>query len=161
LGCIARSFARRRRAVEGAARPCLPHRRAGPVSALHRYVAKLAQAPTRLDGRRSAAGRRALACGGGAAKSAVLPLLDDQRTGRLPRVLLALLHQRARAALLGATVSEGLQHGPATLFLGRTPAVAVPLQRVPASGRAAALPLCGPRRTRAHPLPVLARVRTD
>ncbi len=90
------------------------------------------------------ADRRAVARAGDAAQSAVSRFHDAQRAGVVSRVLLVLLHQRARAAVSEPAVSAGLQHGAAAVLLAVSPAVAVSVERVFSGGVEAELPEAGP-----------------
>ena len=65
-------------------------------------------------------------------------------SGLVPRVLLVLLHQRARAAVSEPALSARLQHRAAGLVLAVSPAVAVPVERVFPGGAEAELPPAGP-----------------
>ena len=62
--------------------------------------------------------RGAVARAGDAAQSAVLRFHDAQRDGLVSRLLLVLLHQRARAAVSEPAVSARLQHGAAGCISG-------------------------------------------
>src|SRR5262249_30212072 len=102
--------------------------------------------------------RGALARAGDAEKPALLRPDDAQRKRVLPRVLLVLLHQRARAAVPEPALSAGLQHGAPALFLAVPPTVVLPVVAVFPGGVEAELPKTGPRLPRPAAGALLVRV---
>src|SRR5689334_932611 len=105
--------------------------------------------------------RRALAHHRYAAESAVFRFHDAQRAGRVSRLLLVLLFQRAYPAVPESAVSARLQHGPPPVLLAVPPAVAVSLERVPAGCRQAKLSSGGSSLAAALSVPVLGRISAD
>ena len=92
----------------------------------------------------AAGDRRAVACAGDAAQSAVFRFHDAQRERLVSRVLLVLFHQRACAAVSESAISARLQHGAAAVFLAVPPAVVLSVERVLSGGVEAELPEAGP-----------------
>src|SRR6185436_1087139 len=99
--------------------------------------------------------RGAVAHPGHAAESTLLRLHDAQRAGRIPRLLLVLLFQRAPAALSEFALPARLQHCPPPVFLVVPPAAAVSVECVFAGRGKTRVSSRGPRRTDATALPVL------
>ncbi len=92
------------------------------------------------------ADRRALAHYRHAAESAVFRLHDAQRAGRISRLSLVLLHERATAPLPEHALSARLRHGAAPLLLALPSAVAVSLERLLSGCCETELQAGGPRR---------------
>ena len=153
---------RHRTAAQGVDRRPLPGGGRAAVPGLHqadrgaRCVESFASVSRRSDRARD---RCAVAPARDFAESAVFRSDDAQRTGRVPRLLLVLLHQRALAAVPQPPLSARLQHRSPPLLLAVPPAVAVPLERLLPRRGEALVPARGPRRTDAIAVLVLGGIR--
>ncbi len=103
---------------------------------------------------------RSVACSCNVAQSALLRPDFPQRSRRVPRLLLVLLHERAGAALLEPSLSARLQHRAAPLVLAAASGLAISVERVSSRGCQTVFPSSRPRRTRAPDGSVLDRLRT-
>ena len=151
-----------RSAVKKLDRDFVPHRRRHSLLASHPPRVSPSDLETAASGSRPAhraARGRTVAYSGYGSQPSLLCLHPAQRAGRVSRLPVVFLRQRAASPLSEFALPARLQYGSAALLLGGAPALAVPLERLSSGASPAQLPADEPGRTNPPARLVLGRLR--